>query len=153
MKNITLNLLLTLLFTLVLAVSQALPESKTDSFYYNPLLLNGKTMNIETFSVVSKGILSMITQNPKTAPNENIPFLIYLMRTGKVVDGKAYAYNHPVMSVEISKILKSAKVGDHLVIESAPGATKFNRKVLVVKSAQPMPRFDWFYSLINKDRC
>lgn len=142
-----------MLFTLVLAVSEALPESGTDSFHYNPLLLNGKSMNIEKFSLVSKGVLSMITQNPKSEGREKIPFLIYLMRAEKIVDARSYAYRHPVMSVELSEILKSAKVGDRLVIEPADNDTKSGRSVLTVKSDQPLPRFNWFYGLIKKDGC
>lgn len=153
MKNISLNLLLTLLFTLTLAVSEALPGSTADSFYYNPLMLNGKSMNIEKFSLVAKGVLSMMGENSGSGQREKIPFFIYLKRAGKIIDANAYTHNHSVMSVEISEVLKSAKAGDQLVIDPVNKGEKAGRRVLTVKSYQPAPAFNWFSGLIKKDKC
>ena len=153
MKNITFNLLLVLLFTLTLAVSEALPANTTDNFYYNPLLLNGKSMNIEKFSVVAKGVLGMIGGNSESGQREKIPFFIYLKRAGKIVDASTCTHNHPVMAVEISEVLKFAKAGDELIIDPANKTEKAGRRVLTVKNYQPAPQFNWFYGLGKKDKC
>lgn len=153
MKNITLNLLLVLVFTLTLAVSEALPANTTESFYYNPLILNGKSMNIEKFSVAAKGVLNMIGENSGSGQLEKIPFFIYLTRAGKIVNANACNRTHPVMSVEISEVLKSAKAGDQLIIDPVNKSAKAGRRVLTVKGYLPAPQFNWFYGLIKNDKC
>ncbi len=90
-------------------------EGRDAKFYCNPLLLNGKTLNLSEFSIFSKGILSVAEGEPESPGAKKIPFLIYLRRDGVILgQGK----NSPeVTKIELSEILMFAQPNDQLIIE------------------------------------
>jgi hypothetical protein len=91
-----------------------------DNFFNNPLLLDGKALDYNTFSLQSKGVLTLIKGVTDSGKAVQIKFHVYLRRDGSIVklpgdDGSKTQY----WSIEISEILKSAKKGDLLIIEPA----------------------------------
>ena len=95
-------------------------DKAVDNFFYNPLLLDGKTLDYNTFAIQSMGEITLIKGKAGTTKVVEIPFYIYLRRNGEMVklpgeEGSKVRH----MKTEISRILKLAKPGDHLIIEPA----------------------------------
>jgi hypothetical protein len=152
MKNTPLNLLLTSVLMLTLSVSHSLPNIATDNFYYNPLMLNGMPMDITKLSVVSKGKLQVVQHGDNETMG--VPFNIYLVRDGKIVDAASQACNRGVTEIELSLILKSAKGGDQLYIDPAGKSKAIGRRIITVKPDPILPRIQWFHGLNKgKDGC
>ncbi|HYF68480.1 MAG TPA: hypothetical protein VD884_10095 [Ohtaekwangia sp.] len=89
------------------------------NFYSNPLMLNGEPLDYNIFNIGSKGELTVIKGAAITGKPTQVPFYIYLRRGGNkiVIPG----YETPEKSqtkIDISQILRHAKPGDMLVIES-----------------------------------
>ena len=153
MENKILTLLLALSLTLTLPVSQALPETLRDHLTNNSFLIDGKQVNMDQLSTISRGLLSIEINNTESGKTDRIPFLIYLKRAGKIVDADAYAHNNLVESIEISEVLQAAQPGDELVIDAVNKDVTTMRRVVVIKSSRPVPQFQWFYTGIKKDKC
>ncbi len=83
----------------------------------NPLLINGKPLVYEYFSIGSKGILTMIVEDSKSNESKTIPFKVYLRRDKKIVHLGGYTADGQLSEIEISQVLKFANLGDELVIE------------------------------------
>ncbi len=150
MKNKGAILVLTSVLMLTISVSQSLPNPDTDNFYINPLLLNGKSMDVTKVSRVSRGKLSMIQPTAESAGSSQVPFFVYLKRSGKIVDAGSYAHNHAVTEIELSTVLQSAKAGDELVIDPARETEKQLRRVLTIKHDRQYPQIQWFRYGSNK---
>lgn len=87
-------------------------------FFCNPLLLDEKPLDYDAFSLRSKGELTVIKGAAITGQIIQVPFLVYLRRSGDkvIIPGKDGA-GPGKTKIEISEILKHAKPGDELVIE------------------------------------
>lgn len=83
----------------------------------NPLLIDGQPINYEQFSLSSKGVITMITENTKGNGTMTIPFKVYLRRDNKIVYLGSSTSADKLSEIEISKVLKFANLGDELVIE------------------------------------
>ena len=144
MKNKIWNFIpaLTLLFSL--SPSVALPKEYLDGFYSSPLVLNGRSVSPAELSSARAGKLSFIKANPGTEKISKIPFLIYLKRDGRIVNGEAYAHKNPVFESDIYELLKPAQAGDQIIIEPADKNDPIERRVITVKSSQLTPQFIWF---------
>ncbi|WP_221393962.1 hypothetical protein [Dyadobacter sp. NIV53] len=154
MKNVALNLFVSMSLILTLPVSEAFPENTADNFYPNPLLLNGKSVEFSIFSLVNTGKISLVKGNPDSELKTKIPFYIYIKRSGKIVDAYSYAHNNAVTEFEMAEILKFAQVGDQIFIDPAGKNEQVGRRIIVVKPEQLWPRFDWSYGLNKrKDGC
>jgi len=152
MKNTTSSLLLTLVLLLTLSVSQSFPENPAAGFHYNPMLLNGKSMDITRLSTASRGKLSV--EDYESAQITTVPFYIYLVRAGKIVDVDVHKRDHAVLEIELSDILKSAKPGDQLFIDLAGKNQKTARRIIRIKQDPILPRFNWLYGVIkSKEGC
>lgn len=86
------------------------------NFYCNPLRLSGSVFDYNTFTLESKGELTLVKGDLKTGKMVEIPFSVYLRREGKLVagscvDGVVYT------KIEIAAILGYAEKGDELVVE------------------------------------
>ena len=120
-------------------------------FYVNPLLLNNKPFNFATFSMASRGTLAVVTGNPETEVVEKIPFRIYLVRDGKIVNGGASDTNRSMLEIDVAPVLARAKIGDNLIIEPVrPSDSKARRSIRL----KPFFNYDLF-SIFKKggDRC
>jgi hypothetical protein len=87
-------------------------------FYRNPLMLNGKPLDYNTFNVESKGELTVIKGETVTGKTTQVPFHVYLRRDGyKVLIPGSQGSDKSQIKIDISQILQHAKPGDQLVIE------------------------------------
>ena len=102
-------------------------------FYGNPLLLNNRLFDYANFSMTSRGILTMVAGNPKTEEIEEIPFIIYLRRDGKIINRGASDTTRAVMTVDVASVLAIAKAGDYLVIEPTRKSDARARRIIKLK--------------------
>ncbi|MCP1384140.1 hypothetical protein [Runella salmonicolor] len=88
-------------------------------FYGNPLVLNGKALDYQTFWKGSKGLLALVKGNPNSADATRVPFKIYLKHEGQVVNKGLSSDSRELYEVEVAHVLALARFGDELVIEPA----------------------------------
>lgn len=89
------------------------------NFYSNPLMLNGEPLDYRIFNLGSKGELTVIKGAAITAKPTQVPFYIYLRRDGNKVEIAGYETpDKRQTKIDIAQILRHAKPGDLLVIES-----------------------------------
>jgi hypothetical protein len=102
-------------------------------FYDNPLMLDGKPLDYNVFNKKLTGELTVVKGAAVTGRTIQVSFYCYLRRKGEVVPVPGQESNLGHTRLEISEILKHAKEGDLLVIESVnkvDGAVKRILKVL-----------------------
>ena len=147
------NLLLVGLWMFSLPASEALPKDTGENeFIANPVLLNGKPVHLAVLSSVDKGKVSLVKENPESAGKTE--FFVYLKRAGKIVDGGSFVHHVAVKEFDLGEVLKSARVGDEIVISPAVAGEKGGQKIIPVTKVQLAPQFQWF-SVFNKskERC
>jgi hypothetical protein len=95
------------------------PGCDKGNFFATPLLLNGQPLAYKDFTVESKGELTVIKNAVINQIATEVPFHVYLMRTGNKVfiPGKERPDLNQ-MKVDISEILQIAIPGDKLIIEA-----------------------------------
>ncbi|GLU53788.1 hypothetical protein Dfri01_32490 [Dyadobacter frigoris] len=138
-----------LICVFTISISDALPKNGTSNGI--SLLLNGKLAEPENFIHATNGRLTLIDINSKSGPKTELQFFAYLRREGKIVDVNAYAHNFSVRSIELTEILKSAKVGDDIIIEPANKTNISGRKIIYVTYSMLFPVFNWF-PFLNKNK-
>lgn len=149
MKNHIPRILMILIYTSTVLISDALPKNSTNSSI--SLRLNGKLTEPKEFIHVTNGRLTLVDHNSKSGPNAELQFFAYLKREGKIVDVNAYAHNFSVRSIELAEILRSAKVGDDIIIEPAQKTNVSERKIIYVTYSMLFPVFNWF-PFLNKNK-
>ena len=90
-------------------------EGRNTSIYANPLLLNGQPFDYATFSIKSKGVLSVMKGKPTSPEAVKIPFRLYLRRNGMIVYEKKSS-DSKLTQVEVSEVLALSKPGDQIII-------------------------------------
>ncbi|MEA5459594.1 hypothetical protein VB796_11110 [Arcicella sp. LKC2W] len=103
-----------IVFSVLFVTSLARNNEKIIS---NPLLMDGKPVNYEQFSLSTKGIITMIAEDAMSNKTMSIPFRVYLRRDNKIVHLGGSASAEKLSEIEISKVLKFANLGDELIIE------------------------------------
>ena len=152
MKTKMIHLLISVMLLFTVVITQALPKNSDEKFNLSSVLLNGKSVEPALFSAVRYGKISIV--NPGYDLKDKIPFYIYLKRDGKIINADSYAHNASVFEYEIAEILKSAKVGDQIIIDPATKNEQSGRRIITVSPQQVGPRFQWYYGLIkNPDGC
>jgi len=153
MKNKISNLLLVGLWMFSLPASEALPKNAEEKeFIADPVLLNGRPVHLATLSSATSGKVSLVKGNPESAGRTE--FFVYLKRAGKIVDGGSLVHHVAVKEFDLGEVLKSARVGDEIVISPAVAGEKGGQKIIPVTKVQLAPQFQWF-SVFNKskERC
>ncbi len=89
-------------------------EGKNTSIYANPLLLNGQPLDYASFSIKSKGVLTVMKGKPTSPEAVIIPFRLYLRRNGAIVYEKKSSSK--LTQVEVSEVLALSQVGDQIII-------------------------------------
>jgi len=88
-----------------------------EPIYCNPILLDGKPLDYETFNLKSTGQLSLVSGDPNAPNSELIPFYVQLRRNDVILPVAAINFlNQGSYEIDISKVLAYAKHGDHLII-------------------------------------
>ncbi len=95
-------------------------DKAVDNYFYNPLVLDGKALDYNKFSIQTSGELTLIKGLSATGKVIQIPFYVYLRRNGTIVNVPGEERSKvKYMKIEISTILEHAREGDHLIIEPA----------------------------------
>ncbi|WP_338875165.1 hypothetical protein WBJ53_06035 [Spirosoma sp. SC4-14] len=162
MKTIRVTLLLSILlslsvsgfFTRYTGANEVMAMSSVPANYYNPLLLNNRSLDYNLFSIGSKGVLSVVAGNPIDRTTPRIPFRIYLQRNGKAVRMGASDSSQVVSQIDVSAVLIQAKPGDILVIEPARSEEPIGRQTIRLKDTTFNLQFNLFPFLKQqKDNC
>jgi|GEM_PF-1921863 len=152
--SILLSLAVSGLFSRYTGANKALAMSYVPANYYNPLLLNNRSLDYNLFSIGSKGVLSVVAGNPIDARTPRVPFRIYLQRDGKPVNMGASDSGRIVSEIDVSAVLIQAKPGDVLVIEPARNEDQIGRQTIRLKDATFNLQFNLFPFLKQQgDNC
>lgn len=144
MKNLLVKVTFLFVVLLSFSVSNGLPKNEVK---HDSLLLNGKETSADMFSWITKGKLSM-----GGGARNAVPFYIYLMREGKIINSESYVHNHAVKEYEMAEILKLAKDGDQIIVDPAGQLHNSARKVIVVKQKRFIPDlYQWLGLRKNKN--
>lgn len=143
MKTLLKYLLATLSIVLVFGNTNTFSNGGEDRFYANPLVLNGKPLNQDTFWKGSKGKLALVKGNPDSKNCAKVPFRIYLKHEGKVVNEGLSSDTRELYEVEVAPILELARFGDELIIEPA---RKCDSKAKCVIN---LPKIDYMYMILS----
>ena len=119
MKKSIMHLLATLSVVLAFTTTNTFSRGGENYFYGNPLVLNGKPLDYQTFWKGSKGLLALVKGNPNSADSPRVPFKIYLKHEGQVVNKGLSSDTRELYEVEVAHILALARFGDQLIIEPA----------------------------------
>ena len=134
MKKSMMHLLAMLSVALAFNTATTFSKSGENYFYSNPLVLDGKPLDYQTFGKDTKGVLTLVKGNPNLADSPKIPFRIYLKREGKVVNYGLSSDTRELYEVEVAPILRLARFGDELVIEPARTTdAKAKRVIYLIK--------------------
>lgn len=86
--------------------------------YCNPLMLDGKPLDYNTFGIKSSGIFALKAGDPNSPQAISIPFFITIRRNGQLLHNDQMFFNaQELFSIEISSVLAFTKPGDQLIIE------------------------------------
>ncbi len=110
---------LTIVLILFMVGTTTFSKGGENYFYGNPLVLNGKPLDYQTFWKGSKGLLALVKGNPNSADAARVPFKIYLKHEGQVVNKGLSSDSRELYEVEVAHVLALARFGDELVIEPA----------------------------------
>lgn len=104
--------------------------AKGDNFYANPLLLNGRPLDLKAFSAASRGILTFVKGDPYGCNLPKVPFVIYLKRGNEIINLGASSSTREVYEIEVSSVLGMARFGDELVIMPARPSDQHAKQVI-----------------------
>lgn len=100
---------------------------------YNPLLLDNKPVNYADFSILTKGMLTVVAGNTETTEIEKIPFRIYLRRDEKNIISGVSDTTRSLLTIDIASVLAIAKPGDYLVIDPTRESDSKARRSIKVR--------------------
>jgi hypothetical protein len=119
MKKSMMHLFAALSVVLAFSTTNTFSKGGENYFYGNPLVLNGKPLDYQTFWKGSKGLLALVKGNPSSADSPRVPFKIYLKHEGQIVNKGLSSDSRELYEVEIAHLLALAHFGDQLIIEPA----------------------------------
>jgi hypothetical protein len=105
-------------------------EGRETPIYANPILLNGQPIDYASFSIKSKGTLTLMKGKPTSSEAVKIPFRVYLRRNGVIVYEKKSASK--LTQVEISEVLALSKAGDQIIINPTEKADYKAKRIINV---------------------
>jgi hypothetical protein len=140
--------LLVAMLLLTLSVSKSFPHNN-DLPAFNALLVNERVITSSEMASTSMGKLSFLSVNPGAKCGEKIAFFAYLRRQGKIVNADWYSHNRAVKEIEISEILKLARVGDELVIDPVTKRNGATQQSIYLKQGNLPVQFQWLFQ-VNK---
>ena len=96
-------------------------------------LKDNQPINEATFSVVTRGIVTIVPGKSKTGCAGPTPFRVYLRRNGEVIQQGVSDTTRSVMSIEVATVLALAKMGDDLVIEPTQAGHASAKRIIKVR--------------------
>lgn len=118
------------------------------NFYANPLLLDGKPLDVTFFSTSSRGRLTVVAGNPAAEEATRIPFRVYLKRNGEKMPYSVVDSDADAQAVDLDLVMAMAKAGDWLVIEPIREADAGARRTILLK-----PILNWLFPMQGRGKC
>jgi hypothetical protein len=138
--------MMTIIITYNVSYAHILTNVKEEGrFMRNPIRLNGGAFDYRSFTLQSRGKLSIVEGDPNDEKAKKIPFTVYLKRNGEMFFVGQFLVQKDVYEVEISDVLAYAFGGDELILEPT---RKEDRKA---KQIIPLKRLEFW--AINRDGC
>ena len=134
-----------------LGVSLRTGQKQPASSCHNPSRVGAKPINYATFSVASRGILTVVPNKSETECAGPVPFRIYLCRNGQVIQQGFSDTTRSVMSIEVASVLAIAKFGDDLVVEPTQKSHASAKRTIRIKPAFNNDLFSFLRT--RKDGC
>ncbi|OIN57445.1 hypothetical protein [Arsenicibacter rosenii] len=124
----------TTVFTLALclAVSTA-TLAQSASFFNNPIQLNGYPLDYSNFTLLSRGVMTLVDPGGSSEKGKQVPFRVYLRRKGVVITEGGMSDKTEYRNVPIHQILSKALPGDELVIDPLYRNDRINRQVITLR--------------------
>ena len=120
--------------------------SKTDGNTVNhSILLNGRPFDIQSFTLQSRGVLTIVESESNNEKAKKVPFKIYLKRNGEMFFVGQFLVKKDVYEAEVSDVLVYAFGGDELILELSGKSENKAKRVIRLKSLE--------FWRINKDGC
>ena len=130
----------------VFAQTYARKPKKADvSSVSHSILLNGRPFDIQSFTLQSRGILTIIESESNDEKVKKVPFKIYLKRNGEMFFVGQFLVKKDVYEAEISDVLAYAFGGDELILELSGKSENKGKRIIRLKSLE--------FWRINKDGC
>jgi predicted nucleic acid-binding Zn ribbon protein len=93
---------------------------KDANFHTNPLQINGRMLDYNTFDLSTKGMLTVVKGNPTSKEAQAIPFSISIRRNGEILTDKKMSFlNKTLYKVNLSDIFPFSQHGDILIVNPA----------------------------------
>ena len=144
--NKSVSVLSAVVFVLSLLCSaKPIQVQLSPSYYVNPLTLNGESLNYGTFSLNSRGVMTVIEGDLVSEKPKPMPFRVHLQRAGVIVRKGASDETREVYSVQLGELLPFAQFGDELVITPVRPTDQWAKRVIRLQS------FNWL--TLNKTGC
>jgi hypothetical protein len=121
------------------------PSKVEDNSVKHSILLNGHPFDIQSFTLSSKGILTIVEDNQNQEKVKKVPFKIYLKRNGEMFFVGQFLVKKDVYEAEISEVLAYAFGGDELILELSGKSENKGKRTIRLKSLE--------FWRINKDGC
>jgi hypothetical protein len=87
------------------------------NFYANPLLVNGKPLDYDTFDMFTNGILTLVKGNPASKDAKAVPFYLSIRRKGKIITDKKMPFlNKALYRLNLSDFFPFVEFDDVLII-------------------------------------
>jgi len=146
MKSVTTPFRVALL-GLIIGAQAVWAQQQPAGLYCNPITLNGHPLNIESFTMYTRGVLAVVHGDPASANHKPLPFRVYLRRAGTIIRQGASNDTHDVYSVQLQELMPVARAGDELVIDLAGDAKaqaggRRTQQVIRLKPFDPL--ISWF---------
>ena len=90
---------------------------KPRHFYGNPVRLDGHPLDWGSFSMKTKGKLTLVHGDPQSPQATTIPFTVSLRRNGELLSRRGSVLSRQLESVDLGDVLALARPGDQLIID------------------------------------
>lgn len=121
-----------LTFALFLTISAA-AMAQSASFFSNSIQLNGYPLDYSNFTLLSRGVMTLVDQGNSSEKGKQVPFRVYLRRKGVVITEGGMSDKTEYRNVPIHQILAKALPGDELVIDPLYRTDRINRQVITLR--------------------
>lgn len=90
-------------------------EGKEEPIYANPVMLDGKPIDLNNLNLKSKGKITIVKGDPKTS-KDTIAFTVNLRRNGEILNlCNVNFYQKSISEIDIEKVLTFALPDDRLI--------------------------------------
>lgn len=116
------------------------------SSFWNPVTVNGHTIDYNAFSINTQGVLAMVEGDLRSPKHKKVPFRVSIRRSGKIVRQWPSGNAADHYSLQLNTVMPFVRYGDELVVEPIVPGGKWGIQVIRVAV---MNWFNWF----TKDGC